>query len=79
MPPRQDCVRRLCRPIIGTMEPSFFEQLFSSFMFWKLVGLAVIVGVVTFWYTYKTGRDPWDDLNAHRHQQDPAQREAGRE
>ncbi|QJW84371.1 hypothetical protein HK414_13040 [Ramlibacter terrae] len=62
------------------MDASFWSQVFGSFMFWKLVALVVIVGVVTFVYAYRTGgRDFWDDLNAHRSQQDPAQRGAGRE
>lgn len=39
------------------MDSSFFDQLFSSFMFWKALAVVGVVGIVSFIYTLDTGRD----------------------
>ena len=45
-------------PIIPAMsEPGILETLFSTWYFWKAVAILVLVGIASFWYTFKTGRD----------------------
>jgi heme exporter protein D len=40
-----------------------FGFTITAFLFWKLVGLAVLAGIVNFVYTLKTGRYLTDDRN----------------
>lgn len=42
-----------------------FEGIFGLPIFWKAVVLIVIVGAVSFWYSFKTGgRDFFQDLGS---------------
>lgn len=56
-----------------------FGFTITAFLFWKLIGLAVLAGIVNFIYTLKTGRYLTDDRNQlaaqERREQAPAKRD----
>lgn len=60
--------------LIGELKSSLMNiELFgfsiTAFLFWKLVGLAVLAFIVNFVYTWKTGRNLTDDRNRQARQE----------
>ena len=45
------------------MSIEIFGFSITAFLFWKVVGLAVLAFIVNFIYTWKTGRNLTDDRN----------------
>ncbi|VTU20117.1 hypothetical protein SRS16CHR_02578 [Variovorax sp. SRS16] len=56
-----------------------FGITFTAYMFWKLVALAVLAGVVNFIYSFRTGRNLSDDLEQLQQQERSAKAQAMRE